>query len=116
MQIRVRRLLQQGIGVWDWASTYQGADPDVVMTCAGDIGTMKFLDAVEILRSHFPELKIRFVNVVDLFRPMPDTDRPQGLSDWDFDLLFTTDRPIIFNFHSYASLMHKLTYNRSNHA
>ncbi|WP_028227895.1 phosphoketolase family protein [Paraburkholderia ferrariae] len=105
----------KGIGIWDWASTDQGADPDVVMACAGDIATMEALAAVEILRSHFPDLKIRFVNVVDLFRLMPDTDHPHGLSDRDFDSLFTTDRPVIFNFHSYASLVHKLTYNRANH-
>lgn len=105
----------KGIGIWDWASTDQGADPDVVVACAGDIATMEALAAVEILRSHFPELKIRFVNVVDLFRLMPETDHPHGLSDRDFDSLFTTDRPVIFNFHSYASLVHKLTYNRANH-
>ncbi|MBN3809888.1 phosphoketolase family protein [Paraburkholderia sp. Ac-20347] len=105
----------KGIGIWDWASTDQGADPDVVVACAGDIATMEALAAVQILRSHFPDLKIRFVNVVDLFRLMADTDHPHGLSDRDFDSLFTTDRPVIFNFHSYASLVHKLTYNRANH-
>jgi xylulose-5-phosphate/fructose-6-phosphate phosphoketolase len=105
----------KGIGIWDWASTDGGVEPDVVMACAGDIATMESLAAVEILKSHFPDLKIRFVNVVDLFRLMPDTDHPHGLSDRDFDSLFTRDKPVIFNFHSYASLVHKLTYNRSNH-
>ena len=94
----------KGIGIWDWASTDDGQEPDVVMACAGDIATMESLAAVAILKEHFPDLKIRFVNVVDLFRLMPETEHPHGLSDRDFDSLFTTNKPVIFNFHSYASL------------
>ena len=105
----------KGIGIWDWASTDDGDDPDVVMACAGDIATMESLAAVAILKEHFDDLKIRFVNVVDLFRLMPETEHPHGLSDRDFDSLFTTDKPVIFNFHSYASLIHKLSYRRTNH-
>ena len=85
------------------------------MACAGDIATMESLAAVAILKKHFPDLKIRFVNVVDLFRLMPESEHPHGLSDRDFDSLFTTDKPVIFNFHSYASLIHKLSYRRKNH-
>ena len=105
----------KGIGIWNWASSDNGEDPDVVMACAGDIPTMETLAAVTILRDHFPELKIRFVNVVDLFRLMPETEHPHGLPDRDFDSLFTTDKPVIFNFHGYASLIHKLSYRRKNH-
>ena len=105
----------KGIGIWGWASTDHGAEPDVVMACAGDIPTMESLAAVEILKEKFPTLKIRFVNVVDLFRLMPDTEHPHGLSDRDFDSLFTANKPVIFNFHSYSSLIHKLTYRRTNH-
>ena len=105
----------KGIGIWEWASTDQHAEPDVVMACAGDIPTMESLAAVEILKTQFPDLKIRFVNVVDLFRLMPDTEHPHGLSDRDFDSIFTADKPVIFNFHSYSSLVHKLSYKRNNH-
>jgi xylulose-5-phosphate/fructose-6-phosphate phosphoketolase len=105
----------KGIGIWDWASTDNGEDPDVVMACAGDIPTMESLAAVALLREHFPDLKIRFVNVVDLYRLQPNTEHPHGLSDRDFDSLFTKDKPVIFNFHAYASLIHKLTYRRTNH-
>jgi hypothetical protein len=105
----------KGIGIWDWASTDDGADSDVVLACAGDIATMESLAAVAILKTHFADLKIRFVNVVDLFRVMPESEHPHGLSDRDFDSLFTTDKPVIFNFHSYASLIHKLSYRRTNH-
>jgi xylulose-5-phosphate/fructose-6-phosphate phosphoketolase len=105
----------KGIGIWDWASTDAGAEPDVVMACAGDVATMEALAATALLKQKFPQLKIRFVNVVDLFRLMPDTEHPHGLSDRDFDSLFTGDRPVIFNFHSYASLIHKLAYRRRNH-
>jgi xylulose-5-phosphate/fructose-6-phosphate phosphoketolase len=105
----------KGIGIWDWASSDNNEEPDAVMACAGDIPTMESLAATAILREHFPDLKIRFVNVVDLFRLMPETEHPHGLSDRDFDSLFTTDKPVIFNFHSYASLIHKLTYRRTNH-
>jgi xylulose-5-phosphate/fructose-6-phosphate phosphoketolase len=106
----------RGIGIWDWASTDAGSEPDVVMASAGDIATMEALAAVAILRKYCPQLAVRFVNVVDLFRLMPDTEHPHGLSDRDFDSLFTLDKPIIFNFHGYASLIHKLAYRRRNHA
>jgi xylulose-5-phosphate/fructose-6-phosphate phosphoketolase len=105
----------KGIGIWNWASTDDGAEPDVVMACAGDIATMESLAAVQILKKHFPDLRIRFVNVVDLFRLMPETEHPHGLSERDFDSLFTTSQPVMFNFHSYPSLIHKLSYRRTNH-
>jgi xylulose-5-phosphate/fructose-6-phosphate phosphoketolase len=105
----------KGIGVWDWASTDNGAEPDVVLACAGDIATMEAVAAVAILKEKFPALKIRFINVVDLFRLMPASEHPHGLSDRDFDSLFTTDKPVIFNFHGYASLIHKLSYRHTNH-
>ncbi len=105
----------KGIGIWDFASTDDGAEPDVVMACAGDIATMEAIAAVAILKEHFPDLKIRFVNLVDLFRLMPASEHPHGLSDRDFDSLFTLDKPVIFNFHSYAALIHKLAYRRHNH-
>jgi xylulose-5-phosphate/fructose-6-phosphate phosphoketolase len=106
----------KGVGIWDWASTDADQEPDVVMACAGDVPTMESLAAAAILKEHFPALKMRFVNVVDLFRLMPDSEHPHGLSDRDFDSLFTKDKPVIFNFHSYASLIHKLAYRRTNHA
>jgi xylulose-5-phosphate/fructose-6-phosphate phosphoketolase len=105
----------KGIGIWDWASTDNGTEPDVVMACAGDIPTQESLAAVQILRERFPDLKIRFVNVVDLYRLQPETEHPHGLSDRDFDSIFTKDKPVIFNFHAYASLVHKLAYRRTNH-
>ena len=105
----------KGIGIWDWASTDAGEEPDVVMACAGDIPTMESLAATAILRENFADLKIRFVNVVDLFKLQPDTQHPHGLSDRDFDSLFTTDKPIMFNFHAYPWLIHKLAYKRTNH-
>ena len=105
----------KGIGIWDWASTDNGEEPDVVMACAGDIATMEAVAAVAILKEHFPDLKIRFINVIDLFRLLPASEHPHGLSDRDFDSLFTTDKPVIFNFHSYAALIHKLSYRRKNH-
>jgi xylulose-5-phosphate/fructose-6-phosphate phosphoketolase len=105
----------KGIGIWDWASTDDDSDPDVVMACAGDIATMEALAAVSILKQKFPDLKIRFVNVVDLFRLLPEREHPHGLSDRDFDSLFTKDKPVIFNFHGYATLIHKLSYRRANH-
>jgi xylulose-5-phosphate/fructose-6-phosphate phosphoketolase len=105
----------KGIGIWDWASTDAGHEPDVVMACAGDIPTQEALAATAILRDRFPDLKIRFVNVVDLYRLQPDTEHPHGLSDRDFDSLFTKNKPVIFNFHAYASLIHKLAYRRANH-
>ncbi len=106
----------KGIGIWDWASTDNGAEPDVVVASAGDILTQEALAAVAILREHFPDLRMRFVNVVDLYRLQPDTEHPHGLSDRDFDSLFTRDRPVIFNFHGYPWLIHKFTYRRTNHA
>jgi len=106
----------KGIGIWDWASSDDCADPDVVIASAGDIMTMEALAAVAILREHFSDLKIRFVNVVDLYRLQPDTEHPHGLSDRDFDSLFTKDKPVIFNFHGYPWLIHKFTYRRTNHA
>jgi len=105
----------KGIGIWDWASTDNGTEPDVVMACAGDIPTQESLAAVQILRERFPDLKIRFVNVVDLYRLQPETEHPHGLSDRDFDSIFTKDKPVIFNFHACASLVHKLAYRRTNH-
>jgi xylulose-5-phosphate/fructose-6-phosphate phosphoketolase len=106
----------KGLSIWDWASTDAGAEPDVVMACAGDIATQESLAAVAILREKFPDLKIRFVNVVDLYRLQPETEHPHGLSDRDFDSIFTKDKPVIFNFHAYPSLIHKLAYRRTNHA
>ena len=105
----------KGIGIWDFASNDDGIEPDVVMACAGDIPTLEALAAVAILRERCPEVKIRFINVVDLFRLMPEEEHPHGLSSREFDSLFTTDKPVIFNFHAYASLIHKLTYRRTNH-
>jgi xylulose-5-phosphate/fructose-6-phosphate phosphoketolase len=105
----------KGIGIWDWASTDDCKDPDVVMACAGDIPTMEAVAAVSILKQNFSDLKIRFVNVVDLFRLLPQSEHPHGLPDRDFDSLFTTDKPVIFNFHAYPALIHKLTYRRKNH-
>lgn len=99
----------------NWASNDQADELDVVMACAGDIATMESLAAVAILRERFPDLKIRFVNVVDLFKLEPDSEHPHGLSDRDFDSLFTQNKPIIFNFHGYPSLIYKLTYRRTNH-
>jgi len=106
----------KGIGIWDFASNDHGQEPDVVMACAGDIPTSESLAAVAILRERCPDVKIRFINVVDLFRLMPENEHPHGLSDREFDSLFTLDKPVIFNFHAYASLIHKLTYRRANHS
>jgi xylulose-5-phosphate/fructose-6-phosphate phosphoketolase len=106
----------KGIGIWDWASSDEGAVPAVVMASAGDIPTMEALAAVAILRDAFPDLKIRFVNVVDLFRLQTTVEHPHGLSDRDFDSLFTTDTPVIFNFHAYPALIHKLIYKRAGNA
>jgi xylulose-5-phosphate/fructose-6-phosphate phosphoketolase len=105
----------QGIGIWDWASNDQGSEPDVVMACAGDVPTMETLAAVSILRRHLPALKVRVVNVVDLLALQPETQHPHGLPDRDFDTLFTTNRPVIFNFHGYPTLIHRLVYRRTNH-
>jgi xylulose-5-phosphate/fructose-6-phosphate phosphoketolase len=105
----------KGIGTWDWASNDQDGEPDVVMASAGDIATMESLAATAILRRRFTGLKIRFVNVVDLFKLRPESEHPHGLADRDFDSLFTTSKPIIFNFHGYPWLIHKLAYRRANH-
>ena len=105
----------KGAGIWRWASSDQDTEPDVVMASCGDIATMEALAATAMLREHFPELKVRFVNVVDLFRLVPDTEHPHGFSDREFDSLFTSDKPVIFNFHAYPWLIHRLTYRRTNH-
>jgi xylulose-5-phosphate/fructose-6-phosphate phosphoketolase len=105
----------RGIGIWPWPSTDQGCEPDVVMASAGDVATIESLAATALLREKFPDLKIRFVNVVDLFTLMPHSEHPHGLPDRDFDSIFTSDKPIIFNFHGYPWLVHKLTYRRTNH-
>lgn len=105
----------KGLGIWDWASNDDGQEPDLVMASAGDIPTKEALAATLLLREHFPQLKIRFVNVVDLYKLSPQIEHPHGLSDYDFDSLFTTDKPIIFNFHGYPYLIHRLAYRRTNH-
>jgi xylulose-5-phosphate/fructose-6-phosphate phosphoketolase len=105
----------KGIGIWDWASNDQGCEPDVVMASCGDVPTQEALAAVVLLRSRFPDLKIRFVNVVDLYRMTAASEHPHGLDDRDFDSLFTVDKPIIFNFHGYPWLIHRLAYRRTNH-
>ncbi|HSY13821.1 MAG TPA: phosphoketolase family protein [Verrucomicrobiae bacterium] len=106
----------KGIGIWDWASNDAGSEPDAVVASAGDVLTQEALAAVAILRENLPDLKIRFVNVVDLYRLQPASEHPHGLSDRDFDSLFTKDKPIIFNFHGYPWLIHKFTYRRTNHS
>ena len=105
----------KGVGIWDWASNDQGEEPDVVVASAGDIPTQEALAATALLRTEFPDLKLRFVNVVDLFKLQPESEHPHGLSDADFDSLFTVDRPVIFNFHGYPWLIHRLAYRRTNH-
>jgi xylulose-5-phosphate/fructose-6-phosphate phosphoketolase len=105
----------KGIGIWNWASNDQGGEPDVVMASAGDVPTQESLAAICLLREQFPDLKIRYVNVVDLFKMQPQSEHPHGLPDRDFDALFTTDKPIIFNFHGYPWLIHRLAYRRNNH-
>jgi xylulose-5-phosphate/fructose-6-phosphate phosphoketolase len=105
----------KGIGIWDWASTDQGSEPDVVIGCCGDVATKEALAAAALLREHLPDLKVRFVNVVDLFKLESWTEHAHGLTDRDFDSLFTTDKPIIFNFHGYPWLIHRLAYRRNNH-
>ncbi|HKB60092.1 MAG TPA: phosphoketolase family protein [Gallionellaceae bacterium] len=105
----------KGIGIWDWASNDDGAEPDLVMACAGDVPTREALAATALLREHFPNLKVRFINVVDLYKLTPDTEHPHGLSDRDFDSLFTLDKPVMFNFHGYPWLIHRLAYRRANH-
>jgi xylulose-5-phosphate/fructose-6-phosphate phosphoketolase len=104
-----------GIGIWEWASNDKGSEPDVVMACCGDVPTLETLAAVELLRKHIPELKVRVVNVVNLMKLQPEREHPHGLSDANFDALFTKDKPIIFAFHGYPWLIHRLTYRRTNH-
>ncbi|MBD2301338.1 phosphoketolase family protein [Nostoc sp. FACHB-87] len=105
----------KGIGIWEWASNDQGSEPDVVMACAGDVPTLETLAAVDMLRQFFPDLKVRVVNVVDLMTLQPKSEHPHGLSTKDFDTIFTTDKPIIFAFHGYPWLIHRLTYRQTNH-
>jgi len=104
-----------GVGIWDWASTDQGTEPEVVMACAGDVPTLETLAAVDLLRQHFSDIKIRVVNIVDLMTIQPSTEHPHGLSDREFDSIFTTDKPVIFAYHGYPWLIHRLTYRRTNH-
>jgi xylulose-5-phosphate/fructose-6-phosphate phosphoketolase len=105
-----------GLGIWDWASTDKGLEPDVVMACAGDVPTLETMAAVALLREHFPDIKVRVVNVVDLMTLQTSSEHPHGLSDREFDSIFTTDKPVIFAYHGYPALVHRLTYRRRNHA
>jgi xylulose-5-phosphate/fructose-6-phosphate phosphoketolase len=105
----------KGIGIWAWASTDAGVEPDVVLGCAGDVPTMETLAAADILRGLFPDLRVRVVNVVDLMRLQDERQHPHGLSDAEFDSLFTEDKPVIFAYHGYPWLIHRLTYRRTNH-
>jgi xylulose-5-phosphate/fructose-6-phosphate phosphoketolase len=104
----------RGVGIWDWASNDEG-EPDVVMAACGDVPTLETLAAVDLLRRHLPELRIRVVNIVDLMRLQSAEEHPHGMSDAEFDSLFTTDRPVVFAYHGYPSLIHRLTYRRTNH-
>lgn len=104
-----------GIGLWEWASNDYGAQPDVVLACAGDVPTLEALAAVQLLREYFPDIKVRFINVIDLMKLQAPDDHPHGLGNTEFDMLFTADKPVIFAFHGYPSLIHRLTYKRSNH-
>jgi xylulose-5-phosphate/fructose-6-phosphate phosphoketolase len=106
----------RGLGIWGWASNDGQDEPDVVMACCGDVPTLETLAAVDLIRQHLPELKVRVVNVVDLMRLQPETEHPHGLSDAEFDSLFTTDRPVVFAYHGYPSLIHRLAYRRTNHS
>jgi xylulose-5-phosphate/fructose-6-phosphate phosphoketolase len=106
----------RGAGIWEWASNDEGSEPDVVLACAGDIPTLETLAAASILRGRLPELRVRVVNVVDLMRLQPESEHPHGMSDAEFDSLFTRDRPVVFAYHGYPSLIHRLTYRRANHA
>ena len=106
----------RGVGIWEWASNDRDGEPDVVLACCGDIPTLETLAAADLLRRELPALRVRVVNVVDLMRLQPETEHPHGLSDTEFDTLFTTDRPVVFAFHGYPWLIHRLTYRRANHA
>jgi xylulose-5-phosphate/fructose-6-phosphate phosphoketolase len=105
----------EGLGIWPWASTDEDGEPDAVMACAGDIPTLETLAAVDLLRQHFPDIKLRVVNVVDLMTLQPSSEHPHGISDYAFDSMFTTDKPVIFAYHGYPTLIHRLTYRRKNH-
>jgi xylulose-5-phosphate/fructose-6-phosphate phosphoketolase len=105
----------RGAGIWEWASTDADGEADVVLACCGDVPTRETLAAADLLRQHLPELRVRVVNVVDLMRLQPDTVHPHGLSDAEFDSLFTVDRPVVFAYHGYPTLIHRLTYRRTNH-
>src|SRR5437667_2243464 len=105
----------RGIGIWDWASTDDSGEPEVVLACAGDVPTLETLAAAGLLRQHLPELAVRVVNVVDLMRLQPETEHPHGLPDPEYDAIFTTDRPVIFAYHGYPWLIHRLTYRRTGH-
>jgi xylulose-5-phosphate/fructose-6-phosphate phosphoketolase len=105
----------KGIGIWEWAGNEDGREPDVVMACAGDVPTLETLAAVSLLREHVPELRVRVVNVVDLMKLQPESEHPHGLPDAEFDALFTRDKPVVFAFHGYPWLIHRLTYRRTNH-
>jgi xylulose-5-phosphate/fructose-6-phosphate phosphoketolase len=109
------RHCSEGIGIWQWASNDESGQTDVVMACAGDVPTLETLAAVSIMRQHLPKLRIRVVNVVDLMKLQPASEHPHGLSDADFDSIFTKDKPVIFAFHAYPWLIHRLTYRRTNH-
>ena len=106
----------RGIGIWEFASNDQGGEPDVVMACCGDVPTLETLAATQLLRQHLPDLKVRMINVVDLMRLQPQSEHPHGLSEAEFDALFTIDRPVVFAYHGYPWLIHRLTYRRTNHA
>jgi xylulose-5-phosphate/fructose-6-phosphate phosphoketolase len=105
----------RGLGIWPWASNDDGGEPDVVLACCGDVPTLETLAAAAILRERLPDLRVRVVNVVDLMRLQPEREHPHGLPDSEFDALFTTDRPIVFAYHGYPWLIHRLTYRRTNH-
>jgi xylulose-5-phosphate/fructose-6-phosphate phosphoketolase len=104
-----------GVGIWDWAGNDQGAEPDVVMACCGDVPTLETLAAVELLRKNIADIRIRVVNVIDLMTLQPPSEHPHGISDYDFDSIFTKDKPVVFAFHGYPWLIHRLTYRRTNH-
>jgi len=106
---------EAGLGIWEWASNDRGEEPDVVMACCGDVPTLETLAAVKLIRRHAPELKVRVINIVDLMTLQPPTEHPHALSDRNFNALFTTDKPIIFAFHGYPWLIHRLTYRRAGH-
>jgi xylulose-5-phosphate/fructose-6-phosphate phosphoketolase len=105
----------RGLGIWEWASSDAGHEPDVVLACAGDVPTLETLAATDLIRRHLPDLKVRVVNVVDLMRLQPPSEHPHGLSDPEFDDIFTRDRPVVFAYHGYPWLIHRLSYRRTNH-